>query len=392
MKQTMISFIFTAFILCITLSVTIASTTFDVAPVESSNVTHKLVNIITNEDLARWSTKKQNLTLENFQINYPLAEELNGYHRRVANAFVATVYQAYSHHYPLEISVEDIWVAIAQGISIHLNENAEKYRHLLVSHEGKKELKVVVNDLRLPESARPEEGDKTVPAIDWSQFVQRMTQLIKEDMKMDLKSIMTNPFSNTTTIEQAVFDCTLMDSVKNYYDYRAVLLCGIPRVTLRGSVADFQDVIDRLQRLRTMFSDFDWWIDSLIPHIEKMKASAAGHPDIDWWQKICHRVGGGSDITVLAGWLADFVPYVQNGKGHYVKARRDHHSFLQGMINGIDFEDFAESVTQTDFILDDNGREIKMKLIAGFLGISQNLETGALRPSLGWITAIPIDG
>ena len=135
---------------------TMASLTFDVAPVESSNVSHKLVNIITNEDLARWSTKKQNLTLENFQINYPLAEELNGYHRRVANAFVATVYQAYSHHYPLEISVEDIWVAIAQGISIHLNENAEKYRHLLVSHEGKKELKVVVDDLRLPDSARPE--------------------------------------------------------------------------------------------------------------------------------------------------------------------------------------------------------------------------------------------
>ena len=154
------------------------------------------------------------------------------------------------------------------------------------------------------------EGDKTVPAIDWSQFVQRMTQLIKEDMKMDLKSIMTNPFSNTTTIEQAVFDCTLMDSVKNYYDYRAVLLCGIPRVTLRGSVADFQDVIDRLQRLRTMFSDLDWWIDSLIPHIEKMKASAAGHPDIDWWRKIFHHHSEMSGGSMITGWLVDFIPYV----------------------------------------------------------------------------------
>ena len=62
---------------------------------------------------------------------------------------------------------------------------------------------------------------------------------------------------------------------------------------------------------------------------------------------------------------------------------------VQGTINGIDFQDFSESVTQTDFTLDDNGREIKMKLVAGFLGIGQNPETGALRPCLGWLTALP---
>jgi hypothetical protein len=31
-----------------------------------------------------------------------------------------------------------------------------------------------------------------------------------------------------------------------------------------------------------------------------------------------------------------------------------------------------------------------MKLIAGFLGIGQNQTTGALRPCLGWLTALPI--
>jgi hypothetical protein len=40
--------------------------------------------------------------------------------------------------------------------------------------------------------------------------------------------------------------------------------------------------------------------------------------------------------------------------------------------------------------LDDNGHETKMKLIAGFLGIGQNQTTGALRPCLGWLTALPI--
>ena len=55
---------------------------------------------------------------------------------------------------------------------------------------------------------------------------------------------------------------------------------------------------------------------------------------------------------------------------------------------GIDFAQFNEAITQTDFILNDNGYKIKMKLIAGFLGIGQNIKTGALRPVLGWLTAL----
>jgi hypothetical protein len=39
-----------------------------------------------------------------------------------------------------------------------------------------------------------------------------------------------------------------------------------------------------------------------------LKASTEGKADIDWWQKIFHRVGGGSSVSMLSGWLADFVP------------------------------------------------------------------------------------
>lgn len=63
--------------------------------------------------------------------------------------------------------------------------------------------------------------------------------------------------------------------------------------------------------------------------------------------------------------------------------------YIYGLLNGIDFEDFFESITQTDFALDDNGHKIKMKLIAGFLGIGQNQKSSALRPCLGWLTALP---
>ncbi|CAF4700051.1 unnamed protein product [Rotaria socialis] len=52
------------------------------------------------------------------------------------------------------------------------------------------------------------------------------------------------------------------------------------------------------------------------------------------------------------------------------------------------FDGCKKSIAKTDFTLYNNGMEIKMKLIAGFLGISQNPQTGALRPSMGWITTV----
>ncbi|CAF3374398.1 unnamed protein product [Rotaria socialis] len=367
-----------------------ATITFAVAKVDVCTKNHATTEDLSEFDVARWAAKSQKLSLENFQTNYPLVSDLNGNNHRIKNAFVGSVFKAYCEHYPLEFSVEDIWVAITQGVSIHLNENAEKYRELMVSHEGKKTLTLPVDSLRIPDSARPKTGNKSVPGINWPAAVSQMGELIRGDMKTDLATLLTTPFSGTTQVEQAVFDCTLMDSVKAYYDFRFSLCCGLPQVTLRGSPEDFQQVINRVNQLRSIFTDFHWWLDVLLLHLQQLKASAEGKPDIDWWQKICHSVGGGSDISMLAGWLADFVPYISDGKGHYTKARRDHHHHTQGMINGIEFGDFSEAVTQTDFILDDNGHETKMKLIAGFLGIGQNIKTGALRPCLGWLTALPV--
>ena len=285
-----------------------ATITFAVAKVDVCNKQHAETNELSEADVARWAPKNQKLSLENFQTNYPLVGELNGTNHRINNAFVATVFKAYCDHYPLEISVEDFWVAITQGVNIHLNENAEKYRELMVSHEGKKTLTLPVDSLRIPDSARPKGGNKSVPAINWSAAVHQMGVLIRDDMKTDLATLLTTPFSGTTPVEQAVFDCTLMDSVKSYYDFRFSLRCGIPQIILRGSTNDFQQVINRINQLRTIFTDFDWWLAALLPHFEQLKASAEGKPNIDWWQKICHKKGGGSGITALVGWLADFIP------------------------------------------------------------------------------------
>ena len=314
---------------------------------------------------------------ETGQTNYPLVKTRG----RIKHGLVDTVYTAYCEHRPLELSVDDFWVLVAHGVGKHLVKNAEKYRGQFVNHQGQKELRLNVQSIGI----QPYGGSLNLDK--WPKAIAGMCDLVKVDMKTDFAKLMTTPFSTTGFIEQTVIDCALLESAKSYYKYVCCLECGIPDVVLHGTPQDFQSMIDRVHSLKSLMPDFCWWFDSFLPHLSKLKQTAEGQPDVAWWQKIVHPVGGGSGISLLSGWLADFIPYVDNNKGTYDQARRDHRHWSYGLINGIPYEDFMEAVTVTDFILNNNGHEIKMVWLAGFMGISQNAETGALRPAMGWATA-----
>lgn len=60
---------------------------------------------------------------------------------------------AYSGHHHLHLRPDDIWLAIAQGVSAHMRfeDNAEKYRSVFVDHEGKHEIAVPVESFRTVE-------------------------------------------------------------------------------------------------------------------------------------------------------------------------------------------------------------------------------------------------
>ncbi|CAF4450847.1 unnamed protein product [Rotaria socialis] len=192
--------------------------------IERCNKQHDLVSIVCEQDFRR-GEKGETSSMENFRINYPLTSDLNGCKHRVSNAFVTNVFKAYYDHYPLEPSVDDFWVTIIQG---------------------KKELIVSADDLRISDAERPKHEAKSVPGVDWESVVRMIAELIRKNMKTDLASLITKPFLTTKPVEQAVFNCALMDATKPYYSYGVTLLCGIPEVTLRGSQGDFQQIIDSI--------------------------------------------------------------------------------------------------------------------------------------------------
>jgi len=71
--------------------------------------------------------------------------------------------------------------------------------------------------------------------------------------------LVTGDFSTTTAIEKAAFQVTLMDAMKSYFRYSMVTACGIPEITLEGSVEDWQMIETKAQEFAQY--DLEVWIE-----------------------------------------------------------------------------------------------------------------------------------
>lgn len=224
------------------------------------------------------------------------------------NAFIATALTAYNNHLPLELSPDDIWTLISYGVAQHLggdNNTAEYYRKVFVNHEGKKELSVRGE----PYGLQP--GNPAANRRAWPGIIAALSKQIKNNTKTDVSEIMTNPFTTTGQVEQTVFHCMLMDTMKNYFSYKVVMLCGIPDITLHGTVEDWRSIVTRLDKLMGIFPDFEWYLNKIKTHVLKMIATLDGNQvDLDFWNTmILDEPLGSGGGRKFSGWLGDFFPY-----------------------------------------------------------------------------------
>lgn len=299
----------------------------------------------------------------------------------LVNSFIGTVVFAYNQHYALELTPDDFWTSIAQAISIHINNDAEKYRHLFVSHEGKKKLLVEGSKYGI----HPKSGNNVTG---WPGVIKEMSDKVMAEVNADVVKGIASPFSTTGPIEQTAMHCTLLDSMKSYFEYKCCLLCGLPQVTLYGTAKDYASMINRVKGFQKLLPDLDWWFQDILPILLKLKETAAGSPDRDWWNTIVNHKGGGSGPSYLSGWIAAFNPYTARENGKYGRAYREYTDWGTEKFKGVDMQDLITAICTTPFLLDDQlytMKEYKMQLASGFFGISQNPETLALRPALGWI-------
>ena len=298
------------------------------------------------------------------QLNEPLSITLG------LNSFVATVHQVFAEHRPLLITPDAFWMTIAQGFAQHINNNAERLRYQFVNHSSKKELKVVL--------------ERLLDNQDWQKAVELWSKQIDENVKADIADLMVCDFSTTTPIIRTASQVVIMDALEQYFDYRLYMICGIPWITVQGTVDDWKKIRERVEIIGQY--DLEWWTKRLLPICDGIIETVAGKPNLEFWKHICkpQSMYGGEIIT---GWLADLFPYLKDSitnsstmKNPILETPREELTISYG----IPPASFPDGISQASFTLNTPQGESQLELIAGFIGVGQNQKNGCLHPEIGW--------
>ncbi|KAJ7109022.1 hypothetical protein C8R43DRAFT_905107 [Mycena crocata] len=222
------------------------------------------------------------------------------------NGFVCTVVSAYNEHHNLVIRPDDVWLAILSQFHFFINANAELFRASFVSHEGRRDL--TIEDTGI-------EGD-------FGAMARRMAALVDENVvDPALRSWALRAFTTTTKTDTTVGAVLLMATLKHYYHPGFCMTgCGIPRVTLMGERADWEDILGRLEKLKDYGLHSIAWYHLLHPVVVRLVA-AFDIPDstenVDFWTRAVDYKGG-SGLTFYSGWINAFSAFSKTGEwlGH----------------------------------------------------------------------------
>lgn len=239
-----------------------------------------------------------------------------------SNGFVGTVLDAYLEHHHLVLRPEDIWFTIIVQFSFYVNSHAEDLRSYFVDHDGKRKLKIVQYEMDLPA------------------FAIEMTDMIAQNVKdPKLRNWIMPDFSTTTATDKVTAAIIMMGTMQKYFAYSLEIGCGIPSVTLLGEKKDWEDILQRLDYLKSLpkgDGELDVW-HSVLSSVLVNFVDTFDSPDFStvakFWQKAVHEhrddYSGDRHIT---GWILAFCFWDTEGRPLIARTLP---SYAQGWEKGV---------------------------------------------------------
>lgn len=342
---------------------TAASATFAVAPVEAASTALPEVEFekIIDDCLASsvgqdlvvlprrgWRERKAHAVTEPEQDVYPV------------NALLGAAYIAFTQHRPLVFSPDIVWLAIAQGVALHINEHAQSLRQFFVAHKGQEVLRV--------------EGEG-----DWDSNIAAFGAQLQKHLRPEAHDLFVADFSTTGPVERLACQIAMMDGMQSYFGYE-LSECGVPYITVEGTAADWKEIVRRVEWLNRL--GLEWWTRRLLPVLQRFVRACEGDIDEEFWLNIYQQTIPGSKgayhgpLETFSGWIGVFFPFTREGRRN---------PLVVNPCESVATADFRPSLCRAPVTwLTRNGRK-QLEFMAGLVAIDQHPFTLALRPRIGWI-------
>jgi hypothetical protein len=304
--------------------------------------------------------------------------------------FIGAAVTAYGYHHNLVFRPDDVWVTILSQFSYYVNARSELLRDEFVSFEGQKELTITVRGY-------------TVYNAPYDVMTREFLNEIMENLVDEtLKEWFLPGFSTTTLTDQVVAAATGMCTFQDYFTYVYEVACGIPMVTLEGTVQDWELLLSKLDRL-PQYDDgtgvLEEWVGLLRlvlgNFVESAKTGSSNN--LEFWDNICYYNSDGYGTSVLSGWMTVFSFFDQDGQktvlsgaGSYSMEMSSHQnddpprllfpSFDQTSIN--------PNILSCPAIVDANGVVYNATLFVGQMSFSHESTAAVIQPRNDWALVI----
>lgn len=291
------------------------------------------------------------------------------------------VHIAFDRHLPLVLSPDDVWLTIAQGFARHVSENAKELRgQLLVEATAEASKRpLIVERHAFVRGSR---------SNNWPGVFEEFSQKIKEKTVPKTYERFICDFSTTGSLEKAVSNLTLMDTMASYFSYEVHTMCGIPKVTLTGTPEDWR----KLRAKASMLAEYglSWWTERLLPVLDHFMWASEGTLNLSWWEGLYKDINmsGGPRFS---GHINAFFPYLKIKK-YDSKTRVETEEYVarnkleQGERigrNGLSYKTDPWESTSTSsvpcgfvtvpFVWDFGGPKLNMQFIGGLAAVKQDV-------------------
>jgi len=210
-----------------------------------------------------------------------------------------------------------------------------------------------------------------------------MSEQIAQNTKADIQAWIEPNFSTTTSLIRTVGSIVLMGAMQKYFSYGFELCCGLPAVTMLGTLDDWQNIRQRIDRLLDFNQkELSKWHQVLVPILDEFVQSYSGNVNKDFWNRIAHKTGGGSGPRYLSGWIVAFIPWDEHDR--YVL--KDWNDIKKNNCYGkVNVNDVPTSAVSVPVVINDNGTEYNTTFYAGHLYCTRGPFPTSIQPYLGWL-------
>lgn len=186
----------------------------------------------------------------------------------------------WKRHYGAVISPTIFWNMVLNNLAFEVNKNPSKYQKYFTETEEKQEICVVQG------------GNLISPEL--------LIDGVKGRVPSNIMDHTFPSYSTDTEKSQIANYTAFLDMVSPYYNY-SMLLCGIPKIKVLGTLDDWNLFIAKCMKISEIIPEFKKYLEVVRKRIVKIYEDSCEYGGIFSLE----RCGSGSQVEV-SGWIKEF--------------------------------------------------------------------------------------